>query len=210
MEHARRREILSFFKKNDPLLYPHVRVHYETVAHAQKKKSDKKLFESLASSVVSQQLSLRAADTIWMRLQSACCGVVTPASILSHQEEALRACGLSRAKVKTLQELSRAVIEKRLVFKKIRTIPEEEAILALSTVWGIGRWTAEMFLMFALERENVFSVGDLGLKRSMESLYSLPKDSDSRVYENIAAAWAPHKTIASRVLWKVRDTTNTK
>jgi DNA-3-methyladenine glycosylase II len=87
----------------------------------------------------------------------------------------------------------------------LRKVPEDEAVIALSAVWGIGRWTAEMFLMFALEREDVFSPGDLGLRRSMESLYGLPKDVPVMQLEAIALSWSPHRTFASRALWRIRD-----
>jgi DNA-3-methyladenine glycosylase II len=84
-------------------------------------------------------------------------------------------------------------------------MPEDEAIAALSGIWGIGRWTAEMFLMFALEREDVFSPGDLGLRRAIETLYGLPKDIPVRKLEEIALRWSPHRSIASRALWRIRD-----
>ena len=152
-----------------------------------------------------QQLSTKAADTIWGRLKDACKGEVTPEAIKRLRLPTLRKAGLSAAKAKSLKELSSAVLSGALDLPSLRTVPEEEAIASLSAVWGIGRWTAEMFLMFALEREDVFSVGDLGLRRGVEFLYGLPKDAPLRDIEAIAASWSPHRTFASRVLWRVRD-----
>ncbi len=117
----------------------------------------------------------------------------------------MRKAGLSGAKAKTLKELSAAVLTGSLDLLALRRLPEEEAVTKLSSVWGIGRWTAEMFLMFALEREDVFSPGDLGLRRSMESIYGLPKDVHVRELEAIALRWSPHRTFASRALWRIRD-----
>lgn len=117
----------------------------------------------------------------------------------------MRAAGLSAAKCKTLKELSTAVLDGSIDFKKLQKMPEEEAIASLSKVWGIGTWTAEMFLIFALKREDIFSVGDLGLLRSMESLYGIPKDSPKQVYLDMSQKWSPHRSVASRLLWKIRD-----
>jgi DNA-3-methyladenine glycosylase II len=117
----------------------------------------------------------------------------------------MRKAGLSAAKAKTLKELSRAILDGRLDLVALRKLPEEEAVAKLSEVWGIGRWTAEMFLMFALEREDVFSPGDLGLIRAMELLYGIEPNSKAHVYEAIAVRWSPHRTFACRVLWRIRD-----
>ena len=122
----------------------------------------------------------------------------------------MRKAGLSNAKVKTLKELSKAVLSGGLELVALRKLPEEDAIARLSRVWGIGRWTAEMFLMFALEREDVFSPGDLGLIRSMEMLYGIEPNSKAHVYEAVALAWAPHRSFASRILWRVRDVPSPK
>ena len=206
MKKESKQTLLTFFKKNDVVLYPHVVKHYEFVTNDGRKKTSEELFVHLARSVVSQQLSTKAAENIWSRLEYVCKGSVTPGILLRKRMTTLRKVGLSGAKSKTLKELSRAVISGSIDFKKLRTMPEDEAISSLSRVWGIGTWTAEMFLMFALEREDVFSSGDLGLTRSMETLYAIKKDSPKIVYEQFATRWSPHRTIASRVLWRVRDT----
>ncbi len=198
---------LLHLKKADPVLYKaalSVKEHFMQ-GHSAKRYTTQELFSTLASSVTSQQLSTKAADTIWGRLVVACRGEVTPEAIKKLRVPTMRRCGLSGAKSKTLKELSKAVLSGALDLPSLRKIPEEEAIAKLSSVWGIGRWTAEMFLMFALEREDVFSPGDLGLRRSMETIYELPEDVAVKELELIAIKWSPHRTFASRVLWRVRD-----
>lgn len=198
-------EALAHFKKNDAILHSAgMRFAGSLSSRISEKRTNLKLFQSLAESVVSQQLSVKAADTIWNRLAVACAGNVTPEAILKLRVPSLRKCGLSAAKVKTLKELS-AAIKKGLILTSLRTMPEDEAVATLTAIWGIGVWTAEMFLIFALGRPDVFSVGDLGLVRSMETLYGLPKGSKKEVYEQIAAKWSPHRSIACLILWRSRD-----
>lgn len=205
---TRIRDALAHLKKVDPILYKAalpLTDQFSQRAPAQRRYTSKKLFASLAASVTGQQLSTKAADTIWKRLEEACGGDVTPEAIRTLRLPSMRKVGLSAAKSKTLKELSKAVLDGSLSLVALRKMPEEDAIAQLSAVWGIGRWTAEMFLMFALEREDVFSPGDLGLRRSMEALYGLEKDIHARELEAIASVWSPHRTFASRILWKVRD-----
>lgn len=199
---------MEHLKKADPVLYAAALPHHEQVVvgthRRQYRKND--LFAKLAGSVVSQQLSTKAADTIWERLKTACGGTVTPEAIQRLRTPTLRRAGLSAAKTRTLKELSRAILRTELDLPSLRLLPEDTAIEQLSRIWGIGRWTAEMFLMFALEREDVFSSRDLGLIRSMEQLYGIPQNSKPHVYEAIALTWSPHRTFASRILWRLRDT----
>jgi len=199
---------LRHLKKADPVLHAAalpLADYFLVRSTAQRRYSGQELFASLAASVTGQQLSTKAADTIWSRLETACKGSVTPEAIKRLRLPTMRKAGLSAAKAKTLKSLADAVLKGDLDLAALRKVPEEEAILKLSSVWGIGRWTAEMFLMFALEREDVFSPGDLGLRRSIEALYGLPKDVHIRELEAIAVRWSPHRTFASRVLWRVRD-----
>ena len=206
-------EAMRHLKKADPVLYKAALPHYRDIkprSTAQKRYSNQKLFASLAGAVTGQQLSTKAADSIWDRLEKACGGEVTPEAIKRIRATTMRKAGLSNAKVKTLKELSKAVLSGGLELVALRKLPEEDAIARLSRVWGIGRWTAEMFLMFALEREDVFSPGDLGLIRSMEMLYGIEPNSKAHVYEAVAFAWAPHRSFASRILWRVRDVPSPK
>lgn len=205
-------EAMKHLRKADPLLYQAALPHAEAVAAGVHRRGYKRsdLFAALAGSIVSQQLSTKAADTIWERLKVACGGRVTPEAITRLRTPRLRACGLSAAKTKTLKELSKAILSGNLDLLRLRTISEEEAIERLSEIWGIGRWTAEMFLMFALRREDVFSPGDLGLVRAMETLYGIAPNSKPHVYEAIAIKWSPHRTFACRILWRTRDVPSPK
>ncbi len=193
-------------KKVDPLLHEKGLPHFDEVLNSNAhRRNYSALFASLAGSIVSQQLSVKAADTIWKRLEEKCKGSVTPEAISKLRITSMRSAGLSAAKCKTLKELSKAVLTGEIDFKTLQKMPEAEAITSLSKVWGIGIWTAEMFLIFALKREDVFSVGDLGLIRSMEAIYGIPKDSPKQVYLEMSQKWSPHRSVASRLLWKIRD-----
>lgn len=197
---------MQHLRKVDPRLYKAALPHHEGAKKNMKhRRNYSELFPALAGSIVSQQLSVKAADTIWKRLEQACKGTVTPEAILKLRIPTMRKAGLSAAKCKTLKELSKAITSGTLSLPALARVPEEEAILRLSSVWGIGRWTAEMFLIFALGRDDVFSPGDLGLRRSVEALYGLPKDAPVSEIEVISARWSPHRSFASRILWKVRD-----
>lgn len=199
---------LLHLKKVDPVLHKAALPFKEHLSGrpSTKRYTGQALFSSLAASVTGQQLSTKAADTIWGRLVVACKGEVTPEAIQKLRLPTMRKAGLSAAKSKTLKELSKAVRSGEFNLLALRKMPEEEAITKLSSVRGIGRWTAEMFLMFALEREDVFSPGDLGLRRSIETIYGLRKDVAVKELELIALKWSPHRTFASRVLWRIRDT----
>ena len=194
------------FKKADPVLYKAALKTKDSVATWVKpKRGADALFASLASSVVSQQLSVKAAATIWERLKTAAGGKVTADTIYVMNESEMRLAGLSAAKVRTLKELSKAVKD-GLDLPALRKLPEEEAIARLTKVWGIGTWTAEMFLIFALGRPDVFSPGDLGVVRAIEELYGLEKDSHRSKYVEVAERWAPYRSVACLILWKFRDT----
>lgn len=197
---------MAHLKDADPLLYTAALPHHEAIGKDMKhRRKYDALFPALAGSIVSQQLSTKAADTIWNRLEKACKGVVTPEAIQKLRILTMRKAGLSNAKTKTLKELSKAIQAGELNLSALSRMSEEEAISKLSNVWGIGRWTAEMFLMFALQKPDVFSPGDLVLRRSIEALYALPKDCPVSELEAIAIRWSPHRTFACRVLWRVRD-----
>ena len=117
----------------------------------------------------------------------------------------MRTAGLSGMKVNFLKDLARHVARGSVDFKKMRRMTDEEVIGYLTRVKGIGRWSAEMFLMFSLGRPDVFSYGDLGLRNAMRNLYGLSKHPTARQAEKISAAWRPYRTLASRYLWASVD-----
>lgn len=196
---------LAHFKKHDPVLYGAAKPFKGTLtARVKHWKTADQLFHALCRSVVSQQLSVKAAETIWNRLEDACKGTVSPDAIIKIRTERMRKAGLSAAKAKTLKELANAV-KGGLNLPALRKLPEEEAIVQLTNVWGIGTWTAEMFLIFALGRSDVFSPKDLGVMRAIEELYDVEKNSKPDAYISIAECWSPYRSIACLVLWRYRD-----
>ena len=160
-------------------------------------------FQELVESIVGQQLSIKAAATIWQRFEDLV-GKVTPADILKHEQAKLRAVGMSNAKASYVLGLAQDVLAKRVDLTNLHELENEVVIERLQLVKGIGQWSAEMFLMFTLARPDVFSSGDLGLVRAAEVAYKLPGISKSELDE-LAAKWSPHRTTAALVLWHSRD-----
>lgn len=194
---------IAHFKRVDPVLHRAAKLHGASVKpHTRKNRNQ--LFASLCEAVVSQQLSVKAADTIWLRLKAACKGAVTPESVRAVRLQKMRSCGLSAAKAKTIKELAKAV-SGGLDLSALRSKTPEEATASLTRVWGIGPWTAEMFLMFGLGHPDIFSPGDLGLVRAMEALYKLERDAPREKLVEMAACWSPHRSAACKILWRSRD-----
>jgi len=160
-------------------------------------------FEALVTAIVNQQLSGKAAATILKRFISLFPGkrFPKPEDVALLPAAKMRKSGLSKMKIKFLKDLSRRIADKSLNLKKIQKLADEEVIASLTAVKGIGRWTAEMFLMFSLGREDVFSYGDLGLRNAMQKLYKLKKHPTPRQAQKISAAWKPYRTLACRYLW---------
>src|SRR5581483_7996847 len=154
----------------------------------------------LVTAIVNQQLSGKAGATILGRFTALFDSrrFPKPADVLRMPSAKLRSAGLSKMKVSFLKDLSRRITDGSLDFRKIKTMADEEAIECLTAVKGIGRWTAEMFLMFSLNRDDVFSYGDLGLRKAMQKIYGLKKHPTPRQADKIASAWKPYRTLASR------------
>lgn len=151
-------------------------------------------FGTLIRSVNGQQLSVKAAASIHARLLERL-GTLDAATLLQTPGDDLRAVGLSWAKVRTVTAIAEAAQTGTVDFTHIATLPDEEVIAALIPLPGIGRWTAEMFLMFALARPDVFSIGDLALRQGLARLY--PDQSA----DDVLALWTPYRTLAARYLW---------
>ena len=113
----------------------------------------------------------------------------------------LRKCGLSGMKVNFIKDLSRKILDGTVDFRAMKKWSDEEVVEHLVQVKGIGRWTAEMFLMFSLGRDDIFSYGDLALRKAMQNLYKLKGNPTPAQAEKISAKWSPHRTLASRYLW---------
>jgi len=160
-------------------------------------------FKSLTRAIVGQQLSVKAASTIYGRFEDKL-KIVNSENVARLKVEEARALGLSRQKYSYLQDLAINVAFKDLLID-IEHADDEAVITILTRVKGIGRWTAEMFLMFTLGREDVFAVDDLGLRRAIEKHYGVKKDSKLPKYEAIAKQWVPWRSHASMYLWKSLD-----
>lgn len=152
-------------------------------------------FDQVLSAIVSQQVSVAAADAIWGRLKDA--RLTGPRKIAWASDEDLRACGLSRQKIR----YARALAEARIDFPRLRQAPTEDVIATLTEVPGIGRWTAEIYAMFSLGRADVFAPADLALQESARLLFDLPERPTERALRQMAEAWSPWRAVAARALW---------
>ncbi len=160
-------------------------------------------FEALVESIVSQQLSIKAADTIWMRFIHLLPGEeVTAERVWELEDQKIRDAGISWSKITYIKDLAQKTMESGILFEQFEIMSDEEIIQELIKVKGIGRWTAEMFLMFAMNRPDVFSYGDLGLRRALQKWYDLDHEPTQEEAEKIAEKWKPYRTLASRYLWK--------
>lgn len=158
-------------------------------------------YVSLAGSIVAQQLSDRAASTIWSRLVAALGGDPSPERILAAEDATLRGAGLSASKASFLRDLASRVADGSLDLARIATLPDDGVIAELTTVKGIGRWTAEMFLIFSLGRPDVLAIDDGALRATVAWLYRLDGEDGRAAIVRIGEAWAPYRTCASLYLW---------
>ena len=161
-------------------------------------------FGSLCSAIISQQLSGKAAQTIEDRFM-ALFGPerqFTPANVAAMAVEEMRAAGLSEAKARYLRDLGERVANGALDLAHLETMDDEEIITRLVEVKGIGRWTAEMFLIFSLGRLDVLPVNDLGLRKAVMQLYGLPHMPKRPDLEDLAGPWQPYRTVATLYLWR--------
>jgi DNA-3-methyladenine glycosylase II len=161
-------------------------------------------YGALVRAIVGQQLSVRAAQAIYGRLLARFSDrPPTPAEILADDPEELRAAaGLSRAKVTFLRSLAEHTLSGELELERLDELDDEAVIAELTAVKGIGEWSAQMFLMFHLERPDVLAVGDLGIRRAMQLAYGLEELPQREWMERTAEPWRPHRTLACRYLWR--------
>lgn len=152
-------------------------------------------FEAIASAIVGQQISIAAAAAIWDRMQAA--GLTDAAAIAAAEAEDLRAVGLSRPKARYLQAIAGAGLD----WKGLRQMPDDEAIAALVALPGVGVWTAEIYLKFALGRADVFAAGDLALQEAARMMYGLPTRPTPAALRAVAQPWQPWRAVAARGLW---------
>jgi len=152
-------------------------------------------FAALFGAIVSQQVSVAAADAIWGRLKAA--RLTGPRKIAAASDEDLRACGLSRQKILYGRELAKSGIR----FARLRDQPTQDVLDQLVAVPGIGPWTAEIYAMFSLGRADVFAPGDLALQEAARMLFDLPERPREKTFRAMAQDWAPWRSVAARLLW---------
>lgn len=169
----------------------------------------KDLCHYLCASIMSQQLSTKVASVIHQRFLDLFGGLPpTPDQILGTAPETLRAIGLSNAKVQYVHNVARFALERGMSKKMLDRMSDDEVIAYLTEIKGVGRWTVEMLLMFALRREDVFPADDLGIQQAMTRLYKLDDSDRKKLKESmhrIAAKWSPYRTYASMYLWRWKD-----
>jgi DNA-3-methyladenine glycosylase II len=167
-------------------------------------------YEALARAIVGQQLSTKAAASIWAKLLDQFGGETpTPEQILRKRRPTLRKAGLSNAKVEFLRDLAAHVEDGRLDLQRLAKLSDEDVIAELIEVKGVGQWTAEMFLIFHLARPDVVSVGDLGIRRAVQIAYGMKELPGPEELEKLAEGWRPHRTLACLYLWRSLDNTPT-
>jgi DNA-3-methyladenine glycosylase II len=193
-------KIKAHFKQVDPVLFSLI----DQIELIEREPSLPEMyFEELCDAIVSQQLAGKAAETIFMRFKGLFPkGQISSKKVLKLKDEQLRGVGLSGAKAAYIKDLAQKVESKELKLGKLPNLSDEEVIEELIKVKGIGRWTAEMFLIFSLGREDVFSKGDLGLVNAVKKLYKISEKPTLEELEKISARWSPHRSLASRILWK--------
>ncbi|MEM0947672.1 MAG: DNA-3-methyladenine glycosylase 2 family protein [Pseudomonadota bacterium] len=152
-------------------------------------------FAALLDAIVSQQVSVAAADAIWGRLKTA--GLTGPRKVMWASDDDLRACGLSRQKIRYARELAGSGIN----YAGLRDMPTDKVIEALIAVPGIGRWTAEIYAMFSLGRADVFAPGDLALQEATRILFELEERPSEKALREMSDEWSPWRGVAARVLW---------
>lgn len=159
-------------------------------------------FETLCRTIVSQQLSTKAAATIFGRFSDLFPdGKLTPERVMTLSDDRIRACGFSRAKTSFVKDLASRVIDGRLDLKGLRRQPDEEVLRQLVAVKGIGRWTAEVFMMFRLGRPDILPADDLGLMNAVHRAYKMRRRPTAALLRKVGERWSPHRSVAAWYLW---------
>lgn len=197
------KKALKHFKKVDPVLHQ-AAIKYDPADMFDTYKGTN-YFERLCRSITGQQLSTKAAATIWGRFADLFPNKsVTPEQVKKVPHEKMRGAGLSNAKASYVKGIAEAVMEGKVDFDSLDRLSDNEVLETLIRLKGVGQWTVEMFLMFTLHREDLFSAGDVGLRRAMEKLYGLKNPTNEQLIRK-AKKWSPYRTYACRILWESLD-----
>jgi len=161
-------------------------------------------FFSLCRSIVGQQISVKAADAVWMKFEKKLV-VINPSNVFKSNKKTLKSCGLSRQKVDYLRVLSKAFLDGDVNLKYLNKLSDEEAIKYLIRLKGIGRWTAQMFLIFNLRRKDVFPEKDIGLLKAICKQYKKKYPLSKTQIDLFKKKWSPYSTIATWYMWRSID-----
>ena len=160
-------------------------------------------FEALVESVISQQLAVKAADTIYARVKALARGRMVPGRIAQISEADMRAAGVSGAKFKTIQGLADAALSKRININKLHEIDDDQFIFdQLTSLWGIGPWTVDMFMMHQLGRLDIWPTGDLGVRRGWEKIYGLTEEIEPSALDMKGEKFRPYRSVVAWYCWR--------
>lgn len=200
---AQLRQAEKHLTKNDKKLAPIIKLFGPC-----RIKPHQDYYAELVGSIVGQQLSAAAAAAIWKKVLGLFGGQMpTPEELIKIDDEKLRGCGLSWAKVRYVKDLAQHVLDRRLDLQHVATMPNEQVIQQLTAVKGIGEWSAHMFMMFGLGRLDILPVGDLGVRKAMLALYDLEQMPEPAMCITIAIdnQWHPYESVACWYLWQSLD-----
>lgn len=167
-------------------------------------------FQSLVSSVISQQLAVKAADTIHGRLIQLAKGQITPVRIAKLSDAALREIGVSGAKSKTIQGLAQAALTGSVPINDLHELSDEDVFNGLTSLWGIGPWTVDMFMMFQLHRLDIWPTGDLGVRRGWESIHKLSEQIEPKALDVKGEKFRPYRSVVAWYCWRHLDNAKQK
>ena len=163
-------------------------------------------FESLVESVISQQLAIKAAETIYARVLALANTKMTPLRIAKISESDMRAAGVSGAKYRTIQSLADAALTKKIKINQLHELDSDEEISTkLMSLWGIGPWTVDMFMMFQLGRLDMWPTGDLGVRRGWEKIHSLKEQIDPKVLDSKGEKFRPYRSVVAWYCWRALE-----
>lgn len=190
-------------RRNDPVMAQLIKSHKPFSLDAANNPTKKQNhYHAIVRTIINQQLSVKAAKTILQRLLAKQGGRSFNAKKLQLLSDcAIRKCGVSKNKTRYIRGITQAVIDKELNFKTLEKQDDDTIVASLRQYPGIGQWSAEMFLIFSLNRLDILPLGDLLIRKSMQRHYKLDAHTSHKKYIDIAATWRPYRTIASRYLW---------
>jgi DNA-3-methyladenine glycosylase II len=202
------RRAVAALRESDPVMSRLIDEHAEVVRRDLARERPGDAYGALVRSIVGQQLSTRAAATIYGRVLELFGGhTPTPEQLLGADPAEIRAAGLSNAKVAYLRSLAEHVEDGELELERLPDLPDEEVVAQLTAIKGVGEWTTDMFLMFHLGRPDILPVGDQGIRRAVMVQYRLRKLPDPKRIQKIAKPWRPYRTLACLYLWSSLDNT---